>query len=345
MRVDPRRDHSFRVPRPDLSVKLNTPNACNGCHTDRSAQWAADKTTEWFPDGRSGRAHYGEVFNAARRGIGGQTADGLAQIALDLSQAAIVRATALDLLRPLVNASLFGRVVPLLNDKSDLVRQAALRLLDRAPAQARASLAGGLLTDPVGAVRLDAARSLASVPSQSLPPILQRKVQSAMSEYQRSLLANADFPETQMQIAGLAMVTRNFRAAQAALRSALSMDPQLVQAWFTLARIQSALGEAEEATKTLEQAVIRLPNNGDVFAQLGAQYTSLGQHRKAIEALEKSLSLSGTAPDRLELLAQNHLALNSFARARDYANQLMSAYPDHQPSPLVRQLLQTQQQN
>lgn len=34
MVVDPRRDHSFRVPRPDLSVKLGTPNACTGCHLE-----------------------------------------------------------------------------------------------------------------------------------------------------------------------------------------------------------------------------------------------------------------------------------------------------------------------
>ena len=32
MAVDPRRDHSLRVPRPDLSVKYNTSNACTGCH-------------------------------------------------------------------------------------------------------------------------------------------------------------------------------------------------------------------------------------------------------------------------------------------------------------------------
>ncbi len=32
MDVDSRRDHSFRVPRPDLSLSLNTPNACTGCH-------------------------------------------------------------------------------------------------------------------------------------------------------------------------------------------------------------------------------------------------------------------------------------------------------------------------
>jgi predicted CXXCH cytochrome family protein len=32
MDVDPRRDHSLRVPRPDLSVQFGTPNACTGCH-------------------------------------------------------------------------------------------------------------------------------------------------------------------------------------------------------------------------------------------------------------------------------------------------------------------------
>ncbi len=32
MDVDPRRDHSLRVPRPDLSVSLGTPNACSSCH-------------------------------------------------------------------------------------------------------------------------------------------------------------------------------------------------------------------------------------------------------------------------------------------------------------------------
>lgn len=34
MDVDPRRDHSLRVPRPDLSVKLGTPNACSQCHIE-----------------------------------------------------------------------------------------------------------------------------------------------------------------------------------------------------------------------------------------------------------------------------------------------------------------------
>ena len=36
MAVDPRRDHSFRVPDPALSIAIGTPNACTGCHLDAS---------------------------------------------------------------------------------------------------------------------------------------------------------------------------------------------------------------------------------------------------------------------------------------------------------------------
>ena len=43
MVVDPRHDHSFRVPRPDQSVTLGVPNACTKCHGDQSASWAAEQ--------------------------------------------------------------------------------------------------------------------------------------------------------------------------------------------------------------------------------------------------------------------------------------------------------------
>ena len=40
MVVDERADHSLRVPRPDLSVKIGTPNACNGCQLRVPAHWS-----------------------------------------------------------------------------------------------------------------------------------------------------------------------------------------------------------------------------------------------------------------------------------------------------------------
>src|SRR5690606_22076142 len=55
---DYRHDHSFRVPRPDLSVKYGTPNACNDCHTDKSSKWAADAVNKWY--GPSRKYHFAE---------------------------------------------------------------------------------------------------------------------------------------------------------------------------------------------------------------------------------------------------------------------------------------------
>ena len=62
MVVDQRHDHSFRIPRPDLSVKLGTPNACNDCHRDKPATWAAAAIETWHGPDRKG-------FQTLRRGF------------------------------------------------------------------------------------------------------------------------------------------------------------------------------------------------------------------------------------------------------------------------------------
>ena len=68
MVVDPRHDHSLRVPRPDLSVKLGTPNACNGCHTNRDARWAAAQVKQWYGHEPQGYQRFAAAFAAANAG-------------------------------------------------------------------------------------------------------------------------------------------------------------------------------------------------------------------------------------------------------------------------------------
>jgi len=163
---------------------------------------------------------------------------------------------------------------------------------------------------------------------------------NANAAYQQSLFSRADFPETQMQIAGLAMVLKDFRTAQKALQTAVKMDPQLANAWLTLARIQMALRQPVRAQKTLEQAAGKNPDNATVQFQLGTLYSSARNHDRAIAALEKSLNLAGASPALLDMLAVNHLASGNLEKARAHANELVRKYPVHRPSPLVRQLLQ-----
>jgi hypothetical protein len=61
MGVDSRNDHSFRLPRPDISVDMKEiPNACNLCHIDKNAQWASDAMKKWYgkiPVGKQNFAH------------------------------------------------------------------------------------------------------------------------------------------------------------------------------------------------------------------------------------------------------------------------------------------------
>ena len=95
MVVDPRRDHSFRVPRPDLSVKLGIPNACNMCHKDKPFQWANDTVAAWYGP-RQPAPHFAEVITAGRNGKA-EAVPKIIALATDTKQPAIIRATVLEL--------------------------------------------------------------------------------------------------------------------------------------------------------------------------------------------------------------------------------------------------------
>src|SRR5207253_534568 len=104
MVVDARRDHSIRVPRPDLSVSLGTPNACAQCHAGHTPEWATQAVARWFPHGRQTVPHYGAALRAGRTGAA-DAEQQLDRLILDRSQPAIARGSALLLLPRYVSAA------------------------------------------------------------------------------------------------------------------------------------------------------------------------------------------------------------------------------------------------
>jgi predicted CXXCH cytochrome family protein len=262
MGVDGRRDHSFRVPRPDLSVAMGTPNACTDCHKDKSAAWAAADLAIRFPDSPHRGAHFGSAIAAARQGKGGaKTADQLADIALSRENAGIVRATALNLLQRYGSQKMATRVAGLLRDADPIVRAAATGPQRAAPMNVRIERVSPLLGDKRKAVRIAAVRTLIDIISAGGSPATTRAGQRGISEYQRSLAANADFPEIQLAIAGTAMVFRNLPVAERAFREATAMDPQLTNAWIMISRLRSAQGDVRGATKALLEGIAANPND------------------------------------------------------------------------------------
>ena len=104
-------DHSMRIPRPDLSVKLGTPNACNGCHDDKDAAWALAQVSTWCGDTPTGFQAYAQALHDGRQETPGAGAD-LATLIRSTETPAIVRATAIARIGPYFSAATID-VLPL----------------------------------------------------------------------------------------------------------------------------------------------------------------------------------------------------------------------------------------
>ncbi len=269
MGVDARRDHGFRVPRPDLSAETGDPDTCAACHADKGPDWAAAEIAKRYPDSTHRGPTFATTF-AQARWAPAQQADALLAIATNPEAAGIVRASALDLLAPVSDAGIATRAAPLLADPDPLVRAAAAGVQRPLDADARAARLLPVLGDPLRTVRIAAAKAMLGPPPTAAPPATMTALAAATGEWQASEKTRLDFPETHLQIAGAALANRNFAIADAAFREAVSLDPQLVDGWVMIVRLHAALGDAPGAAAALTEAEAANPGN-EVLAQLRSQ--------------------------------------------------------------------------
>lgn len=260
MGTDGRRDHSFRVPRPDLSEKLGTPNACSDCHDDKSAAWAAEELEKRFPDSRHRGPHFAEVFSTARQDPGVNATDLLA-VARQSSYPGIVRASALDLLLPVATPEIAEAVTDLISHPDPMVRAGALSLQQQVPPTQRLPRIIPALSDPVKSVRIAAARLMIGAPIAHMPGKMADAASRATTEWQQSLANKADFPETQLVLGGTALVLRNIPAAIAAFEEVTRLDPQMINAWEMQVRIKMAIGDMAGAQFSLQKALVANPSD------------------------------------------------------------------------------------
>jgi hypothetical protein len=262
---DWRANHSFRVPRPDLSAETAAPDACTTCHTDRNPGWAAAVIAARFPASRHRGPHLGQVFGGAWTGRPAAPCE-LAAIAEDPAQVGIVRATALWLIEGAGDGAAAARLAPLLQDGNPLVRAYAVGAQRMAGPQDRVLRLLPLLVDPARTVRIEAAKALLDAPIARLPGPAQADLDAAMADRRVALASRLDFPETHLQLAGLALTMRDFPQAEAAFREAVRLDPQRVEACVMLVRLAVALDGASTARKSLDEALRAVPNDPVLLA-------------------------------------------------------------------------------
>lgn len=321
MGVDGRRDHSFRIPRPDLSELLGVPNACNDCHDDRDAAWARERIDEWYGE-REREPHYGQILAAGQYGDP-RALPALATLALDAEEPAIVRASAIDLL-----AGFGAQAVPILTtlvaDDEPFVRTAAVRGFGNLPFQQRVSPILGLLTDPVRSVRAEAARVLAPLKEHAVVPAAQlAQLDSALEEFERAQLYSADMPWAQLNLGRLNEDLGRDEAALAAYREALRIDPYFVDAALSQTLLLDELGRGAEGEEILLSALEVLPEHGELHYSLGLLLAGLDRLEDATASLARAARLM---PDDPRARYNHGIALQQLERRDEALVELYEAY-------------------
>jgi len=290
MGVDARRDHSMRIPRPDLSVVMDTPNACNKCHQDKDAPWALAALQQWGVEFRDTSNHPARAFQRLSQGDI-RVVPQLAQLAADATTAPIWRATAMEALGQVGGRDALQTATQLLYDDDPLLRASTVRALDFLPLQQRLQLLQPLMTDAVTAVRTEIAASLAGVPLDQATPEQATQLRALFDEYVNILEQDADMPGVQLQL-GIFYITRgDEKAAQAAYREALHLNPQLIPAYLNLADLLRGQSKDVEARQLLLQALAVDPNNGPTLHALGLLETRSGQPDTALKYLQQAAAL------------------------------------------------------
>ncbi|WP_457667727.1 tetratricopeptide repeat protein [Thiolapillus sp.] len=289
MGVDERHDHSFRIPRPDLSKALDTPNACNACHADKTPDWAMQVLTKWYGHEPAGFQEFASILQAGRQQTPGSY-DDLLKLALNPDQPVIARATALSFLPGAISQTSMLALQQLLNAGEPLLRLGALAAMASAP-QAQRILALPLVWDKIKTIRIEAARLLAGYPRDSFKPGQAEVLDKVIQEYIQTQEFNAERPEAQVNLGNLYTSLARFNKAEAAYREALRLQPKYVPAYVNFAQMLSQQDRENEASDVLLAGTKQVPDSADLYHALGLSKVRQKAVADAIPLLAKAAKL------------------------------------------------------
>lgn len=302
MVVDPRRDHSFRVPRPDLSVTTNAPNTCNSCHNDKDAAWAAAAASEWWGPAEP---HFATAFAAARAGSGNAA---LNTVATNNGLPGIVRATALEGLTSPISEADAQAIESSLADPDPLVRLAAIAGATQIAPETRLQLLIPALKDPLRSVRIAAARVAA--PMRDYLPI-SAGFAAAANEYRDSQAAIASRPEAHVALGDFESSLGNLEKGIQHYEQALAMDPEYVFSRLNYADALRRAGDEDGAEALLREGLAQDEQSADLRHSLGLLLVRTERPDAGLIELEEAARLAPENPRYTYVLA---IALNSLGQ-------------------------------
>jgi tetratricopeptide (TPR) repeat protein len=317
---DFRRDHSFRNPRPDQSLKYGTPNACNGCHEDKDAKWASDFIIEKY--GKERIDHFSDYLLAGSEGDN----EAYKKLFSQYKYPELARATALShYSNQALTEEDLKDLLKYLKDSSALVRNQAIISFEKSGNQDFAVNIAPLLKDSVRNVRITAARYFNATNIDMSTTV---NFETAHKEYLDAMDINADFAGGQHQLALYHQQKGNDELAIKAYRKSIEFDNYYNQSKMNLALLLYQLGIKDESEQLYLKVIEQEPEFGYAYYMLGLLYNEIGNIEKAKKYL---LIASSKEPVNINafynysLLLQNEGAL---IESIDFLNKAIVRFPN-----------------
>ena len=357
---DFRRDHSFRVPRPDLSLKYGSPNACTGCHEDKDDKWAWVEFEKLF--GEVDSIHFSEkLAPGITRQPNGHI--GLTELINDKTQPEIARASAARALSNYNTENFIEQYIALLKDVSPLVRGASVDVLSEINNTDYVNSFLPLLNDPKRSIRIKAFYGLSALGESQIPEKYKAVYQKVKKEFFSHLETNSDFVggrikranyylkkgdmqkgiegyesaleidnlnnQARLTLANLYYQNQNYIKAEEAFITIIEQEPEFGPAYYSLALLFAELERTDEAIELMLNASEKMPQNSRVYYNLSLLYDKKKDHKKAENILNKGLKIDAGNESLLYALAYHYSNYGQPEKARNILIRLVELYPNN----------------
>jgi len=294
MQIDQRRDHSIRIPRPDLSLNLNTPNACNQCHSNKSAQWAADNLLKWYGHKLTKEKTYGELLYAMSK-LNKESEPSLHELLNSKIYPAIIKASAIEQYSFFSTQRTLIQIQNYLQSNDPFIRVNALKALANYPTETVLSSADALLNDPVTSVRFEAMLRLAPF-TQQLREERKPVFEKVLNEYISIQHALTHRPEGFLNQGIVFGMTGRSNEAESIYLSGIQRFPKFVLFYINLADLYRSQNRESKAKEFIGKGLLFEPKNADLHYALGLWFIRQNDKIQGVDELRQAFTLHPSNP-------------------------------------------------
>jgi tetratricopeptide (TPR) repeat protein len=360
MGIDLRRDHSLRIPRPDISIIYNVPNTCNDCHADKSNQWSEDFIKKYY--GEKKRPAYGITLSEGYLHKAGADTNLIKLIKSDLYPE-IVRAAALSYLPAYNTPSANSTIKQMLDNQEPIIRERAIDAFNSDNPDELVKTLTPLLNDPVKMVRIAAAAKLSMLAKEYFTEDKSKTLEKVLEEYLNTLKYTADFPSGKYNLGNFYSNKGDYAKAEKFYNDAIKSDslffpaksnlallyyntgdlkkaeemfldlirkhPEFTDGNYYLGLLYAEQKKYKEAAEVLEKATLSTKVTPRIYYNLGLIYQYLNNEVKAEASLKKAYSLSPGEFDILYALCDYYIKQKRYQEAEKYANDIKMKFPSN----------------